>query len=290
MGHGSGFSIGFTTVGGRTVVIGTGALLAAGLALGACGGTAFSMVRAYGDTVSARTAKMTFSATITVPGPSTAGATIHLIGSGVTDLGTRTAELTADVPGAGPIEERMVNGTMYMHLPYTTTASGLPPGKTWVSMNFSELCGNSSALANTGIADPTSVLGQFRAASTSGLQDLGSARVDGVDTTHYRATLDPAKAAKAQCSGGPLSSVIAKQAARMHAAPADVWVDSADRIRQMKMSLDLPVGDATGRMDMTVGFSDFGVPVNVVAPTPAETIDATQLPGFNQALQKAGNG
>lgn len=283
--HGSG-----SGGGRRTVLVGTGAALTAGMALAACGGTTFSMVRAYGDTVAARTARVTLDATITIPGPQAAGATIHLTGGGVTDLTTRTGDLTAHVPGAGPIEERLVGGTMYMHYPSISPRSGLPAGKTWVSMKLSELCGNSSALGSAGAADPTSVLSQLRNASTSGLQDLGSASVAGVQTTHYRATLDLAKAAQAKCSSGPLSGVIAKEASRFHTMPVDVWVDSADRIRQMRIRMDLPIGTATGHMDMTVGFSDFGVAVNVVPPDPAETIDMTQLPGFNQALQAAGSG
>jgi hypothetical protein len=285
VGHGVRFGIGR-----QSLVIGTGALLTGGLALGACGGSSFSIVRAYGDTVAARTAKVTFNATMTIPGPAAAGASIHLTGAGATDLATPTGSLTVDVPGAGAIEERMVDGTVYMHYPNVTPGSGLPAGKTWVSMNFGQLCGNPSMLGGSGAADPTSILSQLRNNSTTGLQDLGSATVAGVQTTHYRATLDLAKEAKTKCSSGPLSGVIAKQAARVPTMPADIWVDSADRIRQMRIRMDMPVGTATAHLDMTMGFSGFGVPVDVAPPSPAETIDATQLPGFNQALQAGGNG
>jgi hypothetical protein len=260
------------------------------VALAACGGTSFSMVRAYGDTVAARTARVTITASVAIPGPGAAGATINMTGGGVTDLASRTGDLTLNVPGAGPVEERMVGGTEYTHYPSGAGSSQLPPGKTWISMNFAELCGSSSALGTAGAADPTSLLGQLRNASTSGLEDVGTARVGGVETTHYRASLDLTKAVKTQCSSGALSGVIAKEAARFHTMPVDVWVDGADRIRQMRMRLDLPVGSATAHMDMTVGFSDFGVAVNVVPPAPAETVDLTQLPGFNRAVQAAGNG
>ena len=270
-------------------MVATGALLPAGLALGACGGTSFSMVRAYGDTVAARTAKVTLDATITIPGPAAAGASIHLTGGGVTDLATRTGDLTVYMPGAGAIEERMVAGIMYMRYPAVRPGVGLPAGKTWVSMNFGELCGNASMLGGAGAADPTSVLSQLRNNSTSGLQDLGSATVGGAQTTHYRATVDLAKAVKTKCPSGPLSAVIAKQAARVPTMPADVWVDSSDRIRQMRISMDMPMASASAHMDMTVGFSDFGVAVNVVPPAPTETIDLTQLPAFSQAMQAAGN-
>jgi hypothetical protein len=128
---------------------------------------------------------------------------------------------------------------------------------------------------------------QFLRGASDDIEELGKEEVRGVETTHYRATVDLEEAAEQGAEIGELSDEMREQLQaeieRMKAQtgldtlPVDVWVDEDDLLRRMKMDLSFAVEGEQVGMDMTMDFFDFGVDVRVARPPADQTIDITEL-------------
>lgn len=228
------------------------------------------------------------TADVTVPNASGNMQKVHLTASGGMNLASKAVDMTTDLPAVGSVEMRIVGSSMYIHFP-AALAKHIPGGKSWVSISLSQLCGGSGGglFGGANAADPASALEQLRS-SGGHVQNLGSGTVDGTPATHYRVTVDMAKAAQAaaaRCSGGALGRSIEGMAGKFHVQPMDVWVDSQDRVRRVHLVETALVQSHTVTTDMTMDLSGFDTPVTVSAPPAADTLDAAQIPGFNQAVQ-----
>jgi len=98
---------------------------------------------------------------------------------------------------------------------------------------------------------------------------VGTETLGGVETTHYTATLDPAKI--------PNGARLQKLTGASY-QPVDVWIDSDDHVRRLHMAYSMSGSAAAGvgmSNEMTMTFSDYGKNVDVSVPTDAETFDAT---------------
>lgn len=173
--------------------------------------------------------------------------------------------------GAGSLHEVLKGWTVYM---ISDLFKGrLPAGKAWVSVNLQK-AGRAAGIdfSSFSAATPGQTLAQLKA--TSKVQKLGSATVDGVKTTHYRATIDPNKVA-----GGKTFEE------RTHARyqPIDVWIDGDGLVRRMRIGYDTA---KLGRSEMTMDLSKFGEPVSVTIPPPSVVYDATKSSA--QSLQNGG--
>ena len=259
----------------------------------ACGAVAnpFSIQKAYADTVSARTARVSFTVAVNQAG-SNAGSPMSFGGTGVMNLDGRAMDLNAQLPGGlGTIRIEMLGTTLYMDASgikrFAGGQGGLPAGKSWIKMDLARLLGPGamSAAGSATANDPGDLLAQLKAASASGLRNLGTADVDGAQTTHYRMTVDIAKAAAKMAAAPdatPLTKATAAREAHMAPAPVDLWVDAHNLIHPFRMTMH---PSSTTTMTETMTLSDFGVPVSIQPPPAAATVDATSLPGFNQGLQ-----
>lgn len=169
------------------------------------------------------------------------------------------------------IDEVWIGSTIYMKDAALTGALG---GKAWVSFDLANMGALGSAMsAETGTlknANPANLIESMLVADN--LADLGSQTVDGVQTTHYSGTVDPATA---------YDSPLAKK----HLTPAQIQqlqsVDSESGSSTEKIDLwlasdGLPVKitivDTTsaGSTTSTMQFSDWGQPVDISAPPAAE--------------------
>jgi len=94
------------------------------------------------------------------------------------------------------------------------------------------------SIAQAQSSDPTQALDLLKSAADD-VTEVGPAKVRGVDTTQYRATLDVGKAlaadnrldATAKANLGTLYNNLK--------APADVWIDKQGRLRKMTYSFDV---------------------------------------------------
>ena len=210
------------------------------------------------------------SAEIRLSGSVTQGPlSVPLSGSGVVDPAKKKARLTIDttVPGFGSMQvEEMLDGlTLYMRMDQLTRM--LPGGKPWLKVDLEKLgeAGgvDMQALMQSGGGDPTQYLKFLEAVGDS--REIGKERVNGVETTHWRATIDMEKAAKG----------LAEQAG-VKEIPVDAWIDGDERIRRQTMAWS----QQGANIAVTVDFVRFGVPVAVTAPPADQVMDFTALAGL----------
>lgn len=246
------------------------ALAAVAFVAAGCGGGGSSSQTALTPTAyvmqSARKSAQAPSQHIRLNGSTTVqGQQVAMKGSGDFDNDAKTGAmtLTALVGGLSVEIDEVVDGTVvYMKSPVFSAT--LPKGKTWIRLDLQK------AAAQRGF-DLGGLLGQKPADSLAQLQALanvtkvGEEEIDGAQTTHYRATIDPAK--------------LPKQLAKLNATfgTYHVWIGNDDGfVRRLKMTYSVQ----QQAIAMTMSFSDFGKDVSVEVPPASETYDATNLPGL----------
>jgi hypothetical protein len=165
---------------------------------------------------------------------------------------------------------------MYMKLGFLSAF--LPGGKTWVrvdlakagkaaGIDFNQLLGG----ANQSPGDSLALL-----RSSGEFSEVGKETVEGVETTHYHGTIDLQKAVAAKgAAAEALQRLIDLGAPAQY--PADVWIDEAGLVRQLKTSYDMSTGGKAMSVSMTMRMSDYGTPVEVSAPPADQVFDATDL-------------
>lgn len=180
-----------------------------------------------------------------------------MLATGVVDFERRLSELRMERAGA--------DGTVVMELLTIgdsaferTVTEGEEPSK-WYEMEFPGSTG-AGALGST---DPSDFLSYLRSVAEE-VTDLGTDVVDGVEVRHYRAELEMPTFAEAMPQG-----------LEVDLEPMDVWVDSLGRLRRMAfgMTTDGLTPGSEGSMEMTMRLWDFGVPVDVAAPSPEDVTD-----------------
>jgi hypothetical protein len=98
--------------------------------------------------------------------------------------------------------------------------------------------------------NPADLMKAFQSIST--LTKVGTETVDGVQTTHYKVTIDTAKA------GALMGVPDGSTGALPKTVTYDVWVDGSNR--PVQVTIDM----AMAKVDLH--FSKWGQPVHVVAP------------------------
>jgi hypothetical protein len=231
--------------------------------LAACGGDTLALdpvAQAAETTAKAGSEHVEFLGTSTVQGQK-----IQLSGSGDfrndPQLGLMTMRFTAG-SRTGEMTQVMKGWRMYMTSPLF--AGLLPQGKKWMSLDLQK-AGKAAGVDFSSLTaqTPGQTLQQLKASGD--VRKVGAETVEGVETTHYTATLDPAKI--------PQGAKIQRLTGATY-KPVDVWVDGDDHVRRLHMSYATAVGVSTSS-EMTMTFSDYGKDVRVSIPSDAETFDAT---------------
>lgn len=244
-----------------------------------CGGGASSalsldpVANAATKTQQAGAAKIRMSLSLSSP-QLQGGRTIDVQGTGVID-GTNS-EFDFTLGSLGSMQEILLKQggdyVIYMQMPQLSAR--LPAGKHWIELDLSKV-GKASGLDLSKLMSgsqfqPTDILSMLQSEGAT-IRNLGPATVDGTATTHYRVTIDTAKALQAK---GLTSPLLAGAAATLPASiPANVWIGKDGLVRRVQLAL----AAAQGRMAMTMNLSDYGTDVPVAAPTSSEVFDATQL-------------
>ena len=206
---------------------------------------------------------------ITLEGSSTtAGTPIQISGSGDFDNTKKLGSIHADFSAAGlsgTIDEVMNGTALYLKSPLFSAA--LPPGKTWLKLDLQKV-GKSKGIDFSALLsqDPSSALAQLQASGN--VTEVGDETIDGADTTHYRAHIDPAK----------LPQGAQRQAlANAKYGPLDIWIGKDDGyVRRVRTSYSTKTGtSARQAVALTMGFSDFDKAVSVSILADSETLDVT---------------
>lgn len=173
--------------------------------------------------------------------------------------------------------------TAYIRFPLI--AKQLPAGKTWVKGDATDLsradAGQLGQLGSLAGTDPRDVFGFLKAVSGS-IEAVGSEKIRGVETSHYRATIETAKLAQLvpadQRQSLPALEQTAKQAG-LTELPLEIWIDAEQRVRRLSVNLDAkqPGSDAPLEASLVVEVYDYDKPLQLEIPPADQVVDAATL-------------
>ncbi len=182
-------------------------------------------------------------------------------------------------PNEREIEMRVLDKVLYLRM--GLLAQMLPSGKRWIRLDTREI-GKSLGIGvdqMTQYSDPAKILDFLRASGD--VEEVGRERLDDVDTTRYRATIDARRLLEEQ--RGPQGAGAARGLDEFldtigdSAIPADVWIDDDNLVRRMAIKMSMP-GQSIAA-DVQLDLSDYGTEISVKAPPAAEVADGAGLLG-----------
>jgi hypothetical protein len=225
-------------------------------------------------TTAAKSARL--SMTISTAGMP-AGEPFDVVAEGIADFTTGDSSISMGTAGDSTdnFEARVVDHVAYMKLP--ESFGGLVGSDKWLKVP--NLGAADHVLPGYGQGDPSQFLAYLETVS-SDVKKVGSETIRGVETTHYKATLDLGKAVdRADVPASlrdELHDLFDKSNGAGFAIPAEVWVDGDGLARRIQMTMNLgQLGGEFGiddvpAMTMSMDLYDFGVPVHVEAPPAAD--------------------
>ena len=258
--------------------------LAACLALAGCssdGADAAEAVRGAPDkTIEAGSARAALSLSFT-----TGGVPTTVRGDGVFDLRNRRGGLTLDLGslsgafGGGAVDAVLSPEGIFVKLP---SAPGGAGGRPWLKISLatlSEQAGlNLGSLAQLQQSDPTQALTYLKGALDD-VDEVGEDTLRGVETTHYRGTIDLRRATASLPPEAQAAVEDAIASLGTSRIPADVWLDDDGRIRQLRITADPDGEGPNGPGTLAVELYDFGATADVQVPPADQVADLTDLFG-----------
>ena len=172
-------------------------------------------------------------------------------------------EMKASSTGAQAMEMILVGQAMYMKSP------DLGAGDKWLKIDLSD---PDSIFGMIGKATDPEVMFKAMEAPKK-LELVGSEDVDGVETNHYRITLDPAQYLDAMDFPAAMADMLPKEMV------TEMWVDADNLPRKFAQTMEVPaVGGGQATSSTTEGtYSDFGADVEIEEPLASEV---TEQPGM----------
>ena len=240
-----------------------------------------------------------FEMVIDVTPPDSSGEPVAMTAAGAVDTAAQQMSMSMDmgalfeqlgaasgesVPPAlgGAWDFRADGDTFYVRVPFLEMVTGT---EGWLSMTASDLGAAAGGLGlGGGTYDPSKVLDALRGVSDEA-DVVGEEEVRGVATTHYRTTIDVARAI-AQAPEDQRAQIEAalEQVGDPTAAdiPVDIWLDDDGLPRRMSLSLgDAPagvLGDGAA-ITLTMELFGYGEPVDIEIPSADEVTPFREVAG-----------
>ncbi|MFF9488375.1 hypothetical protein [Streptomyces sp. NPDC014676] len=228
---------------------------------------------AYGKTAEAGSARMTIRMRLAAEGE-----TITSDGKGVLDLAEGDSVMTVNAQGES-IEQRVVDEVLYQK----AQGRNAPGGKPWTKIDLRKAAAQ-QGVNDPRIGDPARTAAYAEAITDKDVTEVGTEKVDGVDTTRYRVSVDVNELPGGDRMREQLGPTL----------PMQVWLDDEGRIRrqQVDMTVKAPAsasakpdgGAAPQQLEMStvMEFSDFGAEADAEAPPAGQVADLT-----DKALQRS---
>ncbi len=155
----------------------------------------------------------------------------------------------------------LVDKVMYLQIP------GMTPNNKYIKFDLARSDAPGAAMLSQLLdqvnqLDPSKSAEMFKAITR--LQERGTEEIDGVQTTHYTVDVDTQKALEVMGLDGTVP-----QGQMPKTLTEDVWLDSDNRMRRIRMNMQ------GFTMDMT--YSQWGEPVDISAPPASQTTDMRQM-------------
>jgi hypothetical protein len=205
---------------------------------------------------------------VVVKGTATvSGQPVLVSGSGDFDNVNHRGSVHSDVNAGGlsATLDAVMNGTVF-YLRSPLFSATIPTGKTWLKLDLQKL-GKAANLDFGALLsqDPSQAFAQV--AASGSVVEVGDEKIDGVDTTHYRARVDPSKVPQ----GAKIQALT-----KAKYGPYHVWVGKDDGyVHRIQVSYSYSTNGVRQAVATTTTFSDFGKKVSVDVPTDADSYDAT---------------
>jgi hypothetical protein len=207
-----------------------------------------------------------------------------LLGGFVAGLGGTSASDLPDFDDPSGWKIDLVqDGTVgYVRLP--AFDEQLPEGKTWIRADAADVSTSGFDVGELGQfakSDPRDVLGTLRAV-TSDVETVGSEELRGVETTHYRATIDPAQLGKLAAGKDPTATqALVDRLAQsgLGPVPVDVWLDASGLVHKLSMSFEATEASTSRSSEVAMSFElwDYGQAVDIELPPASQVVDASSL-------------
>jgi hypothetical protein len=220
----------------------------------------------------------------------------HLTMSGDGSFGKQQGQMamTINVPGAlalalgTKLQMSMVvhNGILYMKLPQALT-SKLPGAKPWLEIDLRKSASGSSGISSLmnssrQLSDPAQYFQWLHAVVGSGLQNLGSATVNGVPTTHYHANVSLSQLMHASGAANQSNAAQAQALSKEIVGgtiPIDVYVDASNLVRRIVINETVKAGGKNVTSAITVDFPQYGAQPAPTLPPASEVTNLNSLAG-----------
>lgn len=213
-------------------------------------------------------------------------------GEGAFAFGTEQGRLVLDLgplglAGAESTEVLLDGDVVYLKLGAALPGLGQRP---WVRIDLGGLKEGQGdgieALRQLRANDPRAVINELRGV-TGDAEKVGTETVRGIETIHYRATVDLDKAAAASPARVRADLTEVARQLGTPTLPVEAWLDADGRLRRLRYTIDLAdldeeapaKGDGTGTVVASLELFDFGTEVSVAPPPAAETTDLADLLG-----------
>ena len=182
--------------------------------------------------------------------------------SGEARFGDGGIEMKATGTGAQAMEMILVDKAMYMK------SEAFGTGDKWLKIDLSD---PNSLFGMIGKATDPEVM--FKAMeSPKKLELIGSEDVDGVETNHYRITMDPSSYLEAMEFPPAMAEMLPKELV------TDMWVDADNLPRKFEQTVEVKAAGGPATKSNTQGtYSDFGTDVEIEVPPASEV---TEQPGM----------
>ncbi len=184
-----------------------------------------------------------------------------------------------DDPSAWQIEIVQDGKVSYVRFP--AVSEKLPEGKSWIrndgegvkvdGFEFGEL-------EDVASSDPRQLLQMLEAAGGD-VETVGVEELRGTETTHYRATIDPAEYSTTATPEeleklGPLAEQLKSGVAEV---PIDVWLDGEGLVRKISIEVSAEEQGQVGSASLSFELWDYGEDVEIDLPPADEVVDASAL-------------
>ncbi|MFF8102249.1 hypothetical protein ACF07S_21300 [Streptomyces sp. NPDC016640] len=225
---------------------------------------------AYDRTAEAETARMEIEVKAAAD-----GRTMTSNGRGTLDMAEGDSVMTVTAEGKR-VEQRVVDQVLYQKME-GQKAQG---GRSWVKIDLEKVA-DQQGVNPQQIGDPAQSAAYAKAIADKDVTKVGTEKIDGVDTTRYKVTVDVAELP----GGAQLRRQIGP------ALPMEVWLDDQGRLRRQQVDMTVKASAADGqpesgaspqqvKVSTRMEFSDFGTEVDAEAPPAKQVADMT-----DEALQ-----
>ena len=206
-------------------------------------------------------------------------------GEGVFDFREQAGEVALDLGGLDDATFSSARVIFADHAVYYGLPTGfLPGGQRWLKLDLQSVADATAvdfgSLFLGAQADPGQYLLWLHALGPD-VERAGEETVRGVETTRYRAVVD-LEALAGQAPAGREDEWAAyvestRQRLGLDEIPGEIWVDADGLVRRMRQEYAFGDGVSSTATVTTTELWDFGVDVDVSAPSPDNVTDVTDL-------------